>query len=262
MATIVEARNRLIAVFNEPQANILAEVITDAYNELVKTSDFNELKGIVRDLSLAQKRTELRIGELAEAQKELAEAQKRTELKVEELVEAQKRTELKVEELVEAQKRTEKELCILVIDHKTLVSDHKITRQLLGGLTHTVGYKLEDIAYKTLPALLKKDFGLIIQGRLKRAYSTDNQNEKIEINIIGEAKKDNNGQKIMIVGESKSQLSKNDVNKFIRKKLKRLQGIYETIFPVLITYMISEPDVEEYTKEKGIALYYSYDLML
>ena len=63
---------------------------------------------------------------------------------------------------------------------------------------------------------------------------------------------------MVIVGESKSQLSKNGVNEFIRKKLKRLEGVFEEIFPVLITYMISGPDVERYVKDKGIALYYSY----
>ncbi len=31
------------------------------------------------------------------------------------------------------------------------------------------------------------------------------------------------------------------------------------IFPVLVTHMISEADAEEFAKEKGIALYYSYD---
>jgi hypothetical protein len=42
--------------------------------------------------------------------------------------------------------------------------------------------------------------------------------------------------------------------------INRLKGIYDRIFPILITHMISEPDVEEYAKGKGIILYYSYDL--
>jgi len=63
----------------------------------------------------------------------------------------------------------------------------------------------------------------------------------------------------MIVGEGKSQLSKKGVDEFISKKLKRLEGVYEEIFPLLITYMISEPEVEDYAREKGIAIYYSYD---
>ncbi len=110
----VTVRQRLETVFNKRQAEVLAEVIDFSYNDLVKVSDFSELKGIVRELAEAQKRTEARVEELAEAQKrtearveELAEAQKRTEARVEELAEAQKRTEARVEELAEAQKRTE-----------------------------------------------------------------------------------------------------------------------------------------------------------
>ncbi|MEW6620127.1 MAG: hypothetical protein AB1422_12470 [bacterium] len=49
------------------------------------------------------------------------------------------------------------------------------------------------------------------------------------------------------------------VDEFIKKKLKRLKGVGKEIFPILVTHMISEPDAEEYVKEKGITLYYSYD---
>jgi septal ring factor EnvC (AmiA/AmiB activator) len=103
-------------VFPENQSKVLQEVL-NFMDELVKVSDFNELKLIVKELAEAQKRTDIKIGELVEAQKrteqkleELTEAQKRTEQKLEELAEAQKRTEQKLEELVEAQKRTEQKL--------------------------------------------------------------------------------------------------------------------------------------------------------
>ena len=220
MATTGEARKteiktKLSRVFAEEQARVLTEVISEAYNELVKARDFNELKDIVKELA-----------------------------------EAQKRTELRVEELAEAQKRTEEEL-------RELVREHKKTRTQLGGISMTVGYRLEDEAYKSLPELLRRDMGLVVEGRLKRQFVTDRMGMKIEVNIIGEAKK--NGRKVIIVGEGKSQLSKKGVDEFISKKLKRLEGVYEEIFPLLITYMISEPEVEDYAREKGIAIYYSYD---
>lgn len=210
-----EIKAKLSKVFDEEQAKVLTEVIVDAYDELVKVSDFNELKDIVKELA-----------------------------------EAQKRTELKVEELAEAQKRTEEEL-------RELVQEHKKTRTELGGISMTVGYRLEDEAYKSLPELLRRDMDIVVEGRLKREFVTDRSGVKIEVNIVGEAKKD--GKKVMIVGEGKSQLSKKGVDEFIRKKLKRLEGVYEEIFPILITYMISEPDVENYAKDKGISVYYSYD---
>ena len=59
---------RLSQVFTDRQASILTEVIQQAYSELVHTSDFNELKEIVRELAQAQQRTEQRMGELASAQ--------------------------------------------------------------------------------------------------------------------------------------------------------------------------------------------------
>ena len=243
MQAAIVVERKLKKVFEKHQATVLAEVITDAYSELVKTSDFNELKGIVKQLAEAQNRTEARV-------EQLVEAQNRTEARVEQLAEAQNRTEARVEQLAEAQNRTEKEL-------RELVGEHKKTRTQLGGLSATVGYRLEDEAFKALPQLLKRDFGVIVQGRLKRQYVKDNKGEEIEVNIVGEAVRDS--RKVVIVGESKSQLSKNDVNRFIKKKLKRLEGLFKEIFPVLVTYMISEPDVERYVKDKGIALYYSYD---
>ena len=236
MQLAIGIRKKLEKVFNKNQADILTEVITDAYSDLVKTSDFNELKGIVKELAEAQKETQKEIGRLDKT--------------VQQLAEAQKRTEIKVEELAEAQKKTEEEL-------HDLVKEHKKTRTQLGGLSSAVGYRLEDEAFKALPKLLKRDYELIVQGKLKRKYITDNKGKKIEINIIGEGIK--NSKKVTIIGESKSQLSKNDVNEFIKKKLKRLDGIYKEIFPVLVTYMISEHDAEEYARKKGIALYYSYD---
>ncbi len=285
-------RARLKTVFPPEQAAVLAEVIHEAYTDLVKTSDFSELKEIVRDLGAkmgelaevqkqsetrltrleavveelaeAQKRTEQRVEELAQAQKEtqkevgrldrtlqeLAEAQKRTEQRVEELAQAQKRTEQRVEELAQAQKRTEEEL-------RKLIGEHAETRRQLGGLSATVGYRLEDEAFKALPALLQRDHGLAVKGRLTRKFVRDNRGEDIEVNILGRAER--NGQTYTIIGESKSQLSKKDVDAFVRKKLKRLEGVFDAIFPVLVTYMISQPDVEGYARQKGIAVYYSFD---
>ena len=261
---------RLEEVFEPRQASVLAEVIEEAYGQLVKVGDFNELKEIVRDLGVkigelaeAQKKTEQRVdrlekvvGELAEAQKrteqrveELAEAQKKTEQRVEELAQAQKKTEQRVEELAQAQKKTETEL-------QNFIKEHRETRKQLGGLTITVGYTLENAAYKALPALLRKDHGLLLKGRLRRQFIKDKDGKDMEVNLIGEASK--RGRKVMVIGECKSQLSKNGVDEFLRR-LKRLEGVYSDVFPVLVTHMVSGPEVEGYVKEKGVALYYSYD---
>jgi len=61
---------RLGRAFSAEQAEVLAGVIHDAYNALVKASDFNELKEIVRRLAEAQERTDQRVAELAKAQEQ------------------------------------------------------------------------------------------------------------------------------------------------------------------------------------------------
>jgi hypothetical protein len=58
MINIETLTRRFEAVFERSQADVLAQAITDAYTDLVKTGDFNELKGIVRDLAEAQQHTE------------------------------------------------------------------------------------------------------------------------------------------------------------------------------------------------------------
>lgn len=214
----------------------LLEEIERQREESVGKTEFNELKDIVKDLGIAQK--------------DLAIAQKRTEKRVAELVEAQKQTEKKIEELAEAQKRTEEEL-------KTLIKEHKKTREHLGGLSMGFGYFLEDQAYKKLPQLLEKDFGIKIKDELKRIYLKDGEDNPIEVNIFGHGEKE--GKEVTIIGEAKAQLSRNDVNTFLKKKINRLDGLYKNVFKLLVTYMTSDPEVETYVKNKNIALYYSYN---
>lgn len=57
---------RLSVVFDENQAQVLAEVIYSSYNDLVRSEDCNERKEIVRDLGETKKRTELHSGELVD----------------------------------------------------------------------------------------------------------------------------------------------------------------------------------------------------
>ncbi|GIV85949.1 MAG: hypothetical protein KatS3mg052_2956 [Candidatus Roseilinea sp.] len=257
--------------FSAEQASVLAQVITDAYQDLVKTSDFNELKAIVRELAEAQKRTEQQVEELAEAQKrteqqveELAEAQKRTEqrvdvlaLRMEELAEAQKRTEqrvdmlaLRMEELAEAQRQTADEIRILARG----LND---TRAELGGLSRSFGYALENEAYRMLPAFLADKYGLSVSERLIR---TEIGGE--EINLFGRAKRD--GQEVLIVGEAKLQLANPqreeealaqlaDKVAIVRKAMPQTE-----VVPLLITHY-ARPAFLARAKAQGIIVAQSYE---
>jgi len=216
----------------------ILEEIERQREETVTKKEFNELKEIVRELAEAQKRTEQRV-------EELAAAQKQTEVRL-------TRLEKVVEELAQAQKRTEKEL-------QKLIKEHTKTREQVGGLSITVGYILENEAMKVLPALLLKEFGLKVEDRLVRKFIKDKKGRPIEINIIGKAVRD--GKEVVIIGEAKTQLSKNKVLEFLRKKIRPLEGVFkEEFFPILVTHMITQPDVEEYAYKNGIKrVYYLYE---
>jgi len=267
---LAEVTRKLREVFPEKQAQVLVEMVELA-NQLVKASDFVELKQVVKELAEAQKQSEVRLGRLETTVQELAEAQKRTEQRLEELAQAQKRTERRLEELAEAQQRTEQRVNELAQAQAELAQaqkrteaalqrlseEHLETRRQLGGLAMTVGYTLENEAYKALPSLLKRDYGLAVQGRLKRSYVPLADGEYLEVNVLGDGVLQ--GRPVKIVGESKAQLSQNDVDRFIRRKLRLLREVFPDLFPVLITHMVTAPQVEEYARSKGIALYYSYD---
>ena len=120
----------------------------------------------------------------------------------------------------------------------------------------TVGYTLENAAYRALPTLLKADHGIEVQGQIIRTYLTDNRGRSLEVNIYGKGRK--NGREVVILGESKSQLSANHIDRFIDRRLKHLRPQFEHVLPVLVTHMISSEPVAAYAKKHGIALYYSY----
>jgi predicted transcriptional regulator len=247
-------------------ARKLASILDSLYQDVKQTvtrADFEELKGVVRELAEAQKRTESRVAELAEAQKrteqrldslaarveELAEAQKRTESRVAELAEAQKRTESRVAELAEAQKRTEESV-------RALADRLNDTNKQLGGLSMTVGYQLEDRAYRFLPRLLRRDFEIELEEPLRRDYLADRRGRDIEVNILGLARRA--GRPVLIVGESKAQLSRREVDQFLGKRVAVLESGGRELFPVIVAYMGTERGVAEYGREKGVAIYYTY----
>ncbi len=252
----------------------MVELLREELLETVKKSDFDDLKGVVRELAEAQKRTELKVGELAEAQKktdlklgELAEAQKRTEARldsltqrVEELAEAQKRTELKVGELAEAQKKTEARLDSLTqrveelaeAQKRTedalikLIKEHDKTREILGGLSDTVGYGLEDKIMPYINDFAKKEFAIetTLIERRNIVYSNGRYDE---VNIYVEGTK--KGDRVYIVGECKARPSKKEIERFM-SQLKRIKDYLKApVYSFIVGYTYS-PEVERHLKER------------
>ncbi len=249
MLTQAEMLRKLSSVFEPKQARVLTEVITEAYSDLVRTRDFNELKEIVRELAEAQKRTEQRMEELARAQAELAEAQKRTEQRVEELAEAQKRTEQRVEELARLQGETQRQI-------QELVRQMSDVRREVGGLGRSMGYALENEAYRMLPAFLAEKHGIQVTERFVRTYIGDE-----EINLFGRGRR--NGKEVLIVGEVKVRLEEGrweDALEQLEEKARVVQEMYpgEELVLLLVTHH-AHPSILRRAQEKGILVVQSFE---
>ena len=217
-------REKLGRVFVNQQAEVLSEVIYDAYHDLVRADDFNELKGIVK--------------ELAEAQQHLAQAQQRTEQRVEELAETQ-------QHLAEAQQRTEHAL-------------QQLTRQMgglarqVGGMSDRMGGDLEEVAAIMIHDVLEHEFGWQID-ELDRAWQMWNGEEE-EIDVFGQAhdplRPDTT---LWIVGEVKFNLTMRDVERFTFLLTRAAGHLEGEIVPVCFSYRV-RPAVREATKMAGYHL--------
>ncbi len=221
------------------------EKLTDAQK---KTEEkLTRLEATVEKLAEAQKKTEERLTGLEVTVQKLADAQRKTEERVNELAEAQKKTEERLNQLARAQEKTEEEL-------RKLIGEHRKTREEIGGLSHSVGYLLEDRAYIALPKLLKRDMGIDISD-IRRDFVEISPGRYEEVNILGEGKR--NGERVWIIGECKTQIKKRDIDNFL-KKVSRIEHLFPGKRLLLaVTYQTS-PKIRDYIEQRGIKLYFSY----
>ncbi len=218
--------NDLKESFGDEPARKMTQVIRQIYEELsqsVRKEDFNELKSVVKELVKAQRGTEKRLDSLT--------------VKVEELAEAQKQTELEITKLSKGLRQT---------------------RQMVGGLSDSVGYGLEDRAIAVMPSLLKEKFGIESDNGFVRKYIILDGKE-VELNIFGTGHKADG--KWFVVGEAKAKLSKKDVDKFLRllSRLRTSKFVEEQVFPIIVTYS-TRPATQRYAEEEGINIIWSYEL--
>ncbi|MBI5185884.1 MAG: hypothetical protein HZA01_09205 [Nitrospinae bacterium] len=188
----------------------------------------------------------------------------RIENAVEKLADAQTRTEKKVEELAEAQKETQKEISVLTkrmdglaVEVNILAKGLNLTRKDLGGVTSTLGYMLENEAYRVLPEMLKKRYGIEATERfLRRSIRSFGVKKDGEVNIF--SKGTYKGKKIIIIGEAKSRLEKEDIDGVIDIS-RKLKGAHEgDEFLLAVTHYARE-SVIEYGKKKGVEVIQSFE---
>ena len=257
MLYAVEIRHRLEEVFEDVQARVLTDVIVSAYDELVKTSDFNELKEIVRDLAIAQKRTEVEIQKLTKGLDELR-------IEVGGLSKGLDELRIEVGGLSKGLKENRQELGGLSKGLKEnrqelggLSKGLKENRQELGGLSRSFGYAFENEAYRMLPKVLSDIYGIQLKEKLIRAEIGGK-----EINILGKATM--NGKDVVVVGEAKTRLDegrkKPDVFEELEEKVLAAKEEYKKeVVRVLVTHYATKGFMKK-AKDKGIIVVQSFEL--
>ncbi len=235
MLTPTEMMRKLQSVFEPRQAKVLTEVITEAYSDLVRARDFNELKDIVRELAEAQKRTELRVEELTRAQEETRQQIQALTLAQEALARAQEESHRQIQELARQ------------------MGD---IRREVGGLGRSMSYALENEAYRMLPSFLAQKHGIQVTERFVRTYIGDE-----EINLLGRGRR--NGKEVLIVGEVKVRLEegrREDPVEQLEAKARIVQEAYpgEELLLLLITHH-AHPTVLKRAQEKGILVVQSFE---
>jgi predicted RNase H-like nuclease (RuvC/YqgF family) len=217
--------NQLKENMEPAAAEAIVESLTSVFEELqnsVTKTEFNELRDIVRQQGENINLLTARVDDLTVRMAQLTSNISRLEEKVE-----------------------------------NLVGEMKNFKEQLGGLAHTVGYRLEDESYIKLPVILERDHSVVVKGRLKRGWLELKKNKYIEINIWGQG--EHFGRPVEIIGEAKSQLKKRDVDRFT-ENLDIIRPHFDRdIYPVCVTYQTS-PAVLKYSKDKGMNVFFSYEL--
>jgi hypothetical protein len=184
IATIPQIRTRLLEVFPEKQADMLAHVVIEAHDDLVNRADFHALTGVVSELAGTVSALAGNVSALAGNVSELAEAQKRTEMRVEELAEAQKGTEFAVANLAKQ----------------------------VGGLSNALGGSLEDFACDLVPEILEKHWRLDVISAQPEDIEIGDALCEIDLVVRGTI----DARPVMVVCEVKSAVSTTEVARFMK----------------------------------------------
>ena len=270
-----EITEKLQSAFEPHQVDALVDVIGLTYNNLVKVSDFSELKSIVQDLAESQKamgasqeamgKTQEAMGKtlqdlvesqkaMAESQKAMAEWQKAMAITLEENSSKIGSLTEVVRELAIAQQRTEVEV-------EKLTSSVGDIRSEIGGMSRSMSYALENEAYRALPAYLLENHGIELAERLIRT-SVNGE----EINFLGRAARD--GRPVLIVGESKQRLderrsSKREEDRIFSQLEAKAEAVRaahpdEEITLLLITHF-ARPEFLRTAAARGIVVVQSFE---
>jgi prefoldin subunit 5 len=246
MDQLAEAQKR-----TEERLNQLAEAQRKTEERL------DQLAIRMDQLAEAQRKTEERLDQLAEAQRKTEERLDQLVARIDQLAEAQGKTEERLNQLAEAQRQVEEQIRKLV--EAQMRTEHRIDvlSERVEGVSHTVGYTLEDKAIRSLPPLLERDHNIKLTEGLVRRYVTLPRGRTRQINIYGRGRQD--GTDILVLGECKVRASKKEVRDFLRlaDRIEKYEGV--KAFRLFVCYDF-RPEIEDMLKELGVCYYWSYEL--
>lgn len=208
-----------------------------------------------------QARLEERQSRLEEAMARLAEAQARLEERQSRLEEGQARLEMRQARLEEGQLRLEERQTRLEEAMAKLAEAQARTEMALQGLmkqvgrlSDTVGFGLEDIARVLVPGWLYRHEGINVEELQRKFIQVDG--EEVEVNLYGEGSR--NGERIVVIGETKAKIYKREVEDFI-KHAEKVEKIitHAKVYKLMFGYLI-HPTAEAEAKKKEITLIASY----
>jgi uncharacterized coiled-coil protein SlyX len=242
MLSRADMETKLAEVFERRQARVLSQVLDLSQDNLVKSSDFKKLTGIVKRLGE-------RMDTMGERMDQLAQAQARTERRVEELVGGLHDMRLSMEKMQQGMEEMSRAM---------VASNSQI-----GGLSATMGYALENEAYRLLPAYLRQRHHLRVTERFLRTMVGG-----LEINFLAQAKTAD-GRQAIIVGESKTRLDERrrdgeEIDAVFAQLEEKLSVVAESypglvVIPLLVTHFARAPFHAEASR-RGVIVVQSFEL--
>ena len=266
LSKLVDDRIKRVAI-TRADFNEMKDVIKELTNAISKLIEFQgKTEQNISELTKAQRKTEEslngltvrvnqltvkvegltdRLNKLTERVEQLAEAQRKTEERLNELTERLNSLTARVDQLAEAQRKTEERLNELAERVNQLAKEHQRTREILAGLSDTVGYGLEDKIMLYMYDFVRDEYGVEVELVERRnIIYPDGRYDEVNIYVEGFR----NGAKVYVVGECKSRPSKREVDKLIEKVERVREFLGAEVYAFIVGYTFS-PDVEEYIKE-------------
>jgi outer membrane murein-binding lipoprotein Lpp len=206
-------RSELFGLLEDPSTRETVKRLLDLPTEPVAEA-VQELRGAVKELAVAQARTDRTVKELATEVKELA-------------------TEVK--ELAAAQARTDQSVFAL--------------RREVGTLSDNVGFGLEELASIVLPAWLEREEGVTARHFNRRFFQTADGEEEIDVYADG----DRAGTVVPVVVEVKSRIYSGDVKKYAVKLARIAEGLPYKPLGLMFGFVV-HPAANDVARELGLRL--------